>query len=162
MGWSSRQVQQNCFFFGRNKQVDKFLQKMQCKLLSCWNPRWWQLKYFWIFCPEMLGKWSISTNIFQMGWKPPTRICFGNLTKSPNRLWTYGYPQWDNLRQNHVIPVLISDASIAGSTEQAAAGGGGRRHSSCGSRSRQRTGQCRPGNQLGGRTGIYYLEDHPS
>ena len=34
-----------------------------------------------------------------------------------------------------------------GSSEQAAAGGGGRRHSSCGSWSCQRTGQCRPGIQ---------------
>ena len=32
--------------------------------------RWWQLKYFFMFNPfqPYLGKWSILTNIFQMGW----------------------------------------------------------------------------------------------
>ena len=53
--------------------------------------------------------------------------------------------RYSNLGRNHVMPVLIPDAWIGGSTEQAAAGGGGRRHSPCWSRSCQRTGQCRPG-----------------
>ena len=34
---------------------------------NVWITRWWQLKYFWNFHPH-LGKITILTDIFQMGW----------------------------------------------------------------------------------------------
>ena len=43
------------------------------KMAGKWQPprwllstRWWQLKQFWAFSPRTLGKWSNSTNVFQM------------------------------------------------------------------------------------------------
>ncbi len=44
-------------------------------------PRWWQLKYFWNFHPELWGRWTqFDEHIFQMGWNHQPAPTLGILT----------------------------------------------------------------------------------
>ena len=53
-----------------------------------YEPRWWQLKYFWIVHPGSLGKWSNLTSIF-FKWVETTTYIGTYYTSSPKalRVW---------------------------------------------------------------------------
>ena len=50
-----------------NKWVTGVKQKATRRIVIEHISRWWQLNYY-LFSPRKLGKITILTNIFQMGW----------------------------------------------------------------------------------------------
>ena len=47
-----------------------------CTIFNLWTngPRWWQLKYFWNFNPDLWGNDRIWRAYFANGLKPPARL----------------------------------------------------------------------------------------
>ena len=69
------------------------------------QPRWWQLKYFWKFHPY-LGKIPILTNIFQMGWNHQPATVSGQISLRPNARPILGPPKGSVERKGNGTPVF--------------------------------------------------------
>jgi len=73
-------------------------------------PRWWQLKYFWNFHPEIWGNDPNLTSIFSSGLvQPPTRIFFEGVYHEKATVGKifkmifliFWYSKWDLSQETH-------------------------------------------------------------